>query len=83
MSVSRSNLEGSSRTRVSLLTTNVSRKAGTVRDRTLTPRAQLRQLANLGPARATALHAGHNVMMSQPANLARLLDEIAAEEDAV
>jgi pimeloyl-ACP methyl ester carboxylesterase len=50
----------------------------TLRDRVLTPGAQLRQIANLGGARTHALFAGHNAIMSRAGDVAELIEVIAS-----
>lgn len=47
------------------------------RDRVVTPRAQLRQIRNLDGAAVHSLDAGHNVMMTRPSEVARIIDRQA------
>jgi pimeloyl-ACP methyl ester carboxylesterase len=49
----------------------------TARDRLVTPRAQLRQIRNLGTASVHRLDAGHNVMMTRPSAVAEIIDREA------
>jgi hypothetical protein len=45
-----------------------------LRDRTIRPAQQDRMIANLGDAHVLQLDAGHDAMLSQPAELAALID---------
>ena len=49
-----------------------------LRDHGVRVRTQRRQIANLGPCAVLALDSGHDSFVSQPENLARLLNGIAA-----